>query len=221
MPNWVTNKIEAPKHVIEAMLNAEGRIDFSMMAPFPGPNDGWAGINLDAEEAAQIICGIALDEHPLIASLQAGNRARFDIKKLSVESFKQFVGMVENYRACGYLHSMDFNRKVWGTKWNACEPTADPDGGTASFETAWSCPEGVLIELSKRFPTDGITVTYADEDIGSNCGTFSLLAGEVVASDIAPRWRDMSDDDKAKWKAFAYGVKGYSTEEIAERESDD
>lgn len=220
MPNWVTNKIEAPKHVIEAMLNAEGRIDFSTMAPFPGPND-WDGIALDAEEAAEIICGIPGSDHPLIAALQAGNRSRFDIKKLSAESFKQFVGMVENYRACGYLHSMDFARKVWGTKWNACEPEAKPEEGKASFETAWSCPEGVLVALSKRFPTDGITVTYADEDIGSNCGTFSLLAGEVVASDIAPRWRDMSDADKAKWKAFAYGVNGYSAEEIAERESDD
>lgn len=212
MPNWVTNKIAAPKHVIEAMLNAEGRIDFSTMAPFPGPNDGWDGIAMDAEEAAQIICGIPMDDHPLIATLQAVNRSNFDIKKLSDESFKQLVGMVENYRACGYLHSMDFNRKVWGTKWNACEPTADPDAGTASFETAWSCPEGVLVELSKRFPTDGITVTYADEDIGSNCGTFSLLAGEMVASDIAPRWRDMSDADKAKWKAFAYQVKGWEPE---------
>ncbi len=208
MPNWVTNKITAPKHVIQAMLNADGRIDFSTMAPFPGPNDGWSGIAMDAEEAAQIICRIPMSDHPLIASLEAGNRSRFDIRKLSEESFKQFVGMVENYRACGYLHSMDFNRKVWGTKWNACEPEADPEAGTASFETAWNCPVGVLVELSKRFPADGITVIYADEDIGSNCGTFSLLAGEMVASDEAPSWCDMSDADKAKWRAFANQVKG-------------
>lgn len=208
MPNWITNKITAPKHVIEAMLNAEGRIDFSTMAPFPGPRNEWDGYFLDAEDAANIICGIPISDHPLIAALEAGSRARFDIKKLSDESFKQFVGMVENYRACGYLHAMDFNRKVWGTKWNACEPMADPDAGTASFETAWSCPMGVLVALSKRFPADGITAIYADEDIGSNCGTVSLLDGEVVASDIAPNWRDMSDADKSKWKAFACQVKG-------------
>lgn len=208
MPNWVTNKITAPKHVIAAMLNADGRIDFSTMAPFPGPRNEWDGYFLDAEEAASIVCGIPLSGRPLIASLEAGNRSRFDIKKLSEESFKQFVGMVENYRACGYLHAMDFNRKVWGTKWNACEPEADPDAGTASFETAWNCPVGVLVELSKRFPAEGIAVTYADEDIGSNCGTFSLLAGEMVASDEAPSWRDMSEADKAKWRAFACQVKG-------------
>ncbi|MFX8075192.1 hypothetical protein ABTK71_19920, partial [Acinetobacter baumannii] len=78
-------------------------------------------------------------------------------------------------------------RKVWGTKWNACESSASPEEGKASFDTAWSRPEGVLRELSKRFPDDVITVTFADEDIGSNCGTFSLKAGETIESDIAPR----------------------------------
>lgn len=219
MPNWITNKIAAPKHVIEAMLNAEGRVDFNTMAPFPGPND-WDGIALDAEEAAEIICGIPVSDHPLIAALQAGNRSRFDIKKLRDDSFKQFVGMVDNYRACGYLHSMDFARKVWGTKWNACEPQADPDAGTARFDTAWSCPEGVLVELSKRFPEHDIQVTYADEDIGSNCGTFTLRGGEKVASDEAPSWRAMTDEQKNKWRLFAYRVKGYSEAEIAEREAE-
>lgn len=164
MPNWVTNRISAPKHVIQAMLNQEGRIDFSTMCPFPGPRDEWSGISCAAEEAAEIVCGIPLNQKPLVASF-----SDFDIKKLSDGEFKQFVGMLENYRACGYLHSMDFARKVWGTKWNACEPTAAPDEGRASFETAWSCPEGVLVELSKRFPEDAIEVVFADEDIGSNC----------------------------------------------------
>ena len=139
---------------------------------------------------------------------------------MSDASFQQFVGMLENYRACGYLHSMDFARKVWGTKWNACEPQHDAEAGTAQFDTAWSCPEGVLIELSKRFPNDEIGVIYADEDIGSNCGTFTLKAGETIASDIAPAWRDMDDATKSKWCMFAYKVKGYSDEEIAEFEKE-
>lgn len=208
MPNWVTNRISAPKHVIQAMLNKEGRIDFSTMCPFPGPRNEWDAISCAAEEAAEIVCGKPLDTHPLISSLQASNRARFDIKNLTDSDFSQFVGMLENYRACGYLHSMEFARKVWGTKWNACEPTAEPDEGKASFETAWACPEGVLIELSKRFPEDSIDVVFADEDIGSNCGTFILKAGAAVSSDIAPKWRDMSEAEKAKWKAFACEVTG-------------
>ena len=213
MPNWVTNKVQAPSHVIRAMLNAEGQVDFETAAPFPGPcGKDWGGYSCDAEEAAEIICGVPADDHPLLAALQLSNRKRFDIKKLSEESFDQFIGMVRNWRACGYLHPTDFNRKVWGTKWNACRPTANPDAGACEFETAWSCPMGVLVKVSERFPEDAITVTYADEDIGSNCGTFTLKAGKIVEQDIAPRWDDMMEADRAKWKAFAYQVKGWEPE---------
>lgn len=210
MPNWVTNKVQAPNHVIRAMLNAEGQVDFNTAAPFPGPcGADWDGIYGDAEEAAEIICGVPASSHPLLAALQADSRQRFDIKKLSDESFEQFIGMARNWRACGYLHPMDFARKVWGTKWNACQPKAEPDEGRCEFETAWSCPTGVLVKVSERFPGDEITVTYADEDIGSNCGTFTLKGGQIVQQDIAPSWSDMDDAAKAKWKAFAYQVKGW------------
>ena len=212
MPNWITNHISAPKHVIHAMLNKEGRIDFSTMCPFPGPHNDWDLISRTAEEAAEIVCGTPLSSSPLVASMQAASRSEFDIKKLSDGDFAQFVGMLENYRACGYLHSKDFARKVWGTKWNACNPSANPDEGKASFDTAWSCPEGVLVELSKRFPEDIIEVVFADEDAGSNCGRFTLKAGAVVDQDIAPAWRDMTDEQKEKWKAFAYEVKGWEPE---------
>lgn len=212
MPNWVTNKIEAPKHVIRAMMNSEGRIDFRMAAPFPGPHDNWDGIFMDAETAAEAVLDIALNDNPLLAMLEKSSRERIDIAALNEDSFRQFVGMLENYRACGYLHSMDFARKVWGTKWNACEPTAEPEEGRCQFDTAWSCPEGVLVKVSERFPDDTITVTYADEGIGSNCGTFTLKAGQVVEQDIAPPWRDMTDAEKARWEAFACEVKGWSLE---------
>lgn len=211
MPNWVTNKITAPSHVIAAMLNDKGQVDFKTIAPFPGPRD-FASISCAAEEAAEIVCNIPVSSHPLVGALQASNRADFDIKKLRDDCFQQFVGFLENYRACGYLHSMDFARKVWGTKWNACEPEADPSAGTAQFETAWSCPDGVLRKLSERFPDESISVTYADEDIGSNCGTFTLKAGQIVEQDIAPAWRDMTEEQRAKWRAFAYDVKGWTPE---------
>jgi len=214
MPNWVTNKVQAPSHVIRAMLNADGRVDFETAAPFPGPcGKEWGGYASDAEEAAGIICGVPIESHPLLAALQSDSRKRFDIMKLSEGSFEQFIGMVRNWRACGYLHPMDFNRKVWGTKWNACRPTANPDAGVCEFETAWSCPMGVMVKVSERFPDDAITVTYADEDIGSNCGTFTLKGGLAIEEDIAPPWGSLDEAGKAKWRAFAYRVKGWEPED--------
>ena len=212
MPNWVTNKVQAPSHVIRAMLNADGRVDFRTVAPFPGPHD-WEFIDCAAETAAEMVCKIHLISNPLIATLQQANCERANIKKLSDESFKQFLGMLENYHACGYLHSMAFILEMWGTKSNAFEfHQADPDNGTCQFDTAGSCPMGVLVKLSERFPDDAITVIYADEDIGSNCGTFTLKAGQVVEKDIAPDWRDLDKAGQAKWSAFAYQVRGLEPE---------
>lgn len=211
MPNWITNKVQAPSHVIRAMLNADSKVDFNTAAPFDGPNK-YDGICMDAEMAAEIACGIGVDTHPLVGALQASSRERFDLRKMSDESFQQMIGMLENYRACGYLHSMDFARKVWGTKWNACEQTAEPEKGRCEFETAWACPMGVFQKLSERFPEDAINVTYADEDIGSNCGTFTLKAGQIIKQDIAPSWRDLDEAGQAKWRAFAYQVKNWHPE---------
>ena len=213
MPNWVTNHVKAPKYVIGAMTNSEGSIDFRLAAPFPGPNDEWSGIIGDAEQAAEIICAKPLSNHPLLSAMQAASRSAFDIRTLSDESFRQFVGMVENYRACGYLHSMEFAREVWGTKWNACESQSHPEEGSARFDTAWACPTGVLVEVSKRFPDDVIEVIFADEDIGSNCGKFKLKAGEVFDDEVSPGWSEMDEEQRAKWSAFALEVKGWDQEE--------
>ena len=209
MPNWVTTRINAPKHVIQAMLNNKGEVDFSVILPFPGPRNGWDGISCAAEEAAEIVCRIPVHENPLIASLQTASRLDFDIKKLSDQCFAQFVGTLENYRACGYLHSMEFARAAWGTKWNACDQSASPDEGKASFDTAWSCPDGVLTALSRKFPEDAIDVVFADEDIGSNCGRFTLKNGVAISKDIAPAWRNQTAEEKEKWQSFAYEVKGW------------
>jgi hypothetical protein len=216
MPNWVTNNIQAPSHVIQAILNDEGDVDFNTVAPFPGPNDNWGGISMGAETAAQAACNAPLSDSPVLAALEADSRRRVDIKELTDSCFEQFIGMLQNYRACGYFHSMHFAREVWGTKWNAYRPWAKPDEGRCGFDTAWACPEGVLVKLSERFPEDTITVIYADEDIGANCGTFVLKGGVVIEQDIAPHPREMEPDVREKWTRFACDVKGFDPEEFFE-----
>lgn len=141
------------------------------------------------------------------------------IKKLSDESFEQFIQMLRNFRKIGFLHSMDFARAKWGTKWNACDSSADIEAGTAEFDTAWSCPVPIFEALSRRFPEDVITVTYADEDIGSNCGTFSMRNGAQISSEIAPAWRDMTAEQRAKWRAFACEVTGRDPKDYEDEEA--
>lgn len=208
MPNHVTNKVSAPAHVLQSLINESGKIDFNTILPFSG-QFSWNWIDCAAEEAAEVITAQPLNDHPLIASLQRSNRTSVDVLKLSDEGFEQFVQMLRNKRSCGHFHRMDFARDVWGTKWNAYDQVIDLDAGEISFDTAWSCPIPVLKELSKRHPDEEIIVRYADEDLSSNCGTVRLKAGETVSFEVAGRWDDMSEQDRQQWTAWARDLKGW------------
>lgn len=75
------------------------------------------------------------------------------------------------------------------------------------FETAWNYPEPIYKEMASRFPHLVFEVKYADEDMGSNCGKILLSDGEFHELEIAPRWRDMSSEEKKKWLKFAFELR--------------
>ena len=212
MPNHVTNKVTAARPVLESMLNEQGLVDFNRILPFKGEFP-WNGVSGAAETAAEATLKAPLHENTLIASLQQDNRERVDILGLDDGDFEQFVQMLRNKRLCGFLHDMDFNREAWGTKWNAYEQIVDLEEGYLLFDTAWSCPQPLLTALSKLHPTEEIHVVFADEDIGSNCGSFTLLNGALVSQDIAGCWVDMDKAEQEKWSTFARGVKGWADTE--------
>lgn len=208
MPNHVTNKVHAPAHVLKTLINESGKIDFNTILPFAGQFP-WDGISGQAETAAQAITAEPLNNHPLIAGLERRNRAEANVMQMSDECFEQFIQMLRNKRSCGHFHTLDHARDIWGTKWNAYDQVIDLDAGDLSFDTAWSCPLPVLKELSKRHPDADITVRYADEDLGSNCGTVRLKAGETVSFEVAGRWDEMSEQEQQQWKAWARDLKGW------------
>ena len=71
----------------------------------------------------------------------------------------------------------------WGTKWNAYGVVWSYD--ELYFQTAWNTPLPILEALSREFPDVTIKVEYADEDIGSNCGTIILKGGTIIHEDNA------------------------------------
>jgi len=212
MPNHVTNKVRAPAHALKSLINESGKIDFNTILPFRGAFP-WDSISGQAETAAEAITAQPLNEHPLIAGLERRNRTEANVLQLSEECFEQFIQMLRNKRSSGQFHSLDFARDVWGTKWNAYDQVIELDAGELSFDTAWSCPIQVLTELSKLHPDDEIVVRYADEDLGSNCGTVHLKSGEVVSSEVAGRWNEMSDEQRKQWTAWARDLKGWPEDE--------
>lgn len=148
-----------------------------------------------------------------MARIEAQNRAEINVLDFSNEGFEQFIMMVKNKRYHNYFHVMDFTRKMWGTKWNAYDfDELGSDETKIIFQTAWSNPKPVLIELSKKLPNEKIYVTYADEDIGSNCGSYIIKAGKVTEEKIRPK-TEISQEEALSWVKFACEVWGLDYEE--------
>jgi len=50
-------------------------------------------------------------------------------------------------------------------------------------------------------------IQFADEDTGSNCGTYRIKDGAKFDEDIAPRWPDQSDEDKRRYTEMAFRIR--------------
>ncbi|WP_422459165.1 hypothetical protein [Endozoicomonas sp. ALB115] len=206
MPNHVTNMMQSSKEVISSMMNDAGLPDFSLVIPMHGDLDlQGRGYSMSAEDAAKLVCGNHTHENPLIAMLSARERESIDVTSFRDTEFNQFLQMVINKRKHGYYHSMDFARNAWGTKWGAYDfDKSRSTEETLVFDTAWNSPEKIFKALSKKFPDEKIVINYADEDLGSNCGKYTLLNGEIIESDIAPSYSEQSTEEKRKWNEFAF-----------------
>jgi hypothetical protein len=110
-----------------------------------------------------------------------GERGRSSIKDFSEEDFETFLKAIKNYRKHGYMYWYEWSIKNWGTKWNAYgqnDSRNTPD--TIYFQTANGKPIPVILALSAHFPVVSMTLTYADEDSGSNTGRIVFKNGNVI-----------------------------------------
>jgi hypothetical protein len=85
----------------------------------------------------------------------------------------------EPFPHCWYV----WNVKHWGTKWNSYDNEITGVAGDQvriKFDTAWSHPFPIIETISEAHPNLAIEVKYADEDLGSNCGTYVMLNGVIV-----------------------------------------
>lgn len=126
-------------------------------------------------------------------------------KELNINTLEDLGNQyIDNILKYGNDSWYDWCNRNWGTKWNSSN-TYILNDNEVEFDTAWSCPIGVLKELSKQFSDVEIYVEYADEDIGSNCGWFTLINGNF------DKLVDMDGNCE-----FAMRVKGYTEEDIKE-----
>ena len=200
MPNNVTNRLIAPIETLRLLINEEGKVDFRLLLPCPAivPQDS---VGSHIELIAEITLGLIdfnAAQADAVASFDAGNfGAAADVlqvrlatrqllegpmaAQLNDAEFDSLLSMLQCHRVTGCLNWYDWNRKHWGTKWNAYESKLD--GDVLRFETAWSAPHPVLEALSSATPKALIPHARADEDTGNNVGRTEYRGGRRIAEE--------------------------------------
>ena len=123
---------------------------------------------------------------------------------------------VEKY---GYSGWYDWNCANWGTKWNSYDNHINADYGNAGgnegcidigFQTAWSLPEPIFMELTELYPELTFEVSCIEEG-GFFYGTAVYANGEADTSGIGT--------DSEGWTQ--YGVNEFGWDWLLEDDEDD
>jgi len=107
----------------------------------------------------------------------------------------------------------------WGTKWSARYVDIDYAEGetvlTASFNTAWSAPHGVLAYITELFPEAKITNTWQDECC-ERVGITTYHEGTITSTSIDP-----TEYTKETLEAFSDSNLWFDYEECVAYRSDE
>ena len=179
MPNYVKNivTISGDKETIKKAkrsLIKKGEFSFNHIIPMPK--------SLNIESSSRV--------NDAINAIKGGRKALKQWREERLEDWgaeqvdatismaRTAIKNIKKYQAQDWY---DWSRYNWGTKWDACDASVEtaPCEIKLVFETAWSTPVPVFNAIAKKFPTLAISVEYADEDLGYNCGTIVYEDGEM------------------------------------------
>jgi hypothetical protein len=181
MPNHITNRLtiigteEQVKQVREAIKGEreEQFIDFNKIAPIPK----------ELENTQSPLTIISQEEYDIQEKRIADGNISDDEKNWGLSRGLTQKLAIEYQMKFGYAEWYGWQNANWGTKWNAYSQT-DINANVIEFQTAWSTPYSLLVNLSKLFPEITFEVRYSDEDFGHNVGEFTLFGGEEMDSNI-------------------------------------
>jgi hypothetical protein len=197
MPNYIKNKmalhgsIDEINELFEHIKNGKDLIDFNKIIPRPE--------SLNIESSSTVDNGLAIlkyqnsrDDSELKERLNyhwvisSGIKTTDELSKYLLDKnladIKTAQIAMSNIEMYGHKDWYSWSVDNWGTKWNAGDSHLD-DNNNLVFETAWSIPLPIFLKISEMFPDVTITIEYADEDIGSNCGSVTIK-NSIIIEDI-------------------------------------
>ena len=181
MPNHITNRLtiigteEQVAQVRQAIKGEqeEQYIDFHKIAPIPKELEGTVSpMRIISQEEYDI------QEKKIATDDLTENERNWGISRGLTQALADEY--IEKFGNCDWYGWQTSN---WGTKWNAYDQY-EVDENCVEFNTAWSTPYALLVNLSELFPQVTFEVEYADEDFGYNVGRYVLLNGEIEEQNI-------------------------------------
>lgn len=195
MPNHVTNIISfaGPEERIVELRNKirgeeeDSLIDFNKIIPQPDSLGITSGSKTDFGIAVLLFKEKG-DSSKLIPILKYPW-----VKAENIKTIEQLVDFLiesgsadlehgrialENLEKYGHQDWYSWSIENWGTKWNSYSAREEED--KIIFVTAWNTPIPVIQKLSEMFPDIKITLQFADEDFGYNCGEVIFVGGDII-----------------------------------------
>ena len=165
MPNWTSNRIEAPAEVLKKYIskdeNGKDCFDFNLVIPRPKVYDDPDLVAGGHEE-------VAIEWYRSNRGLKPHSEDFTDVENRYGDSEKLYkIGKkyVEVYNKYGYYDWYSWSVENWGTKWNACVSCVDwVDDGWVEFVTAWVVPMPIIKKIMKDNPNCEIRIVWSDED---------------------------------------------------------
>ena len=102
------------------------------------------------------------------------------------DELEEFIKLGEtakkNLEEYGFADWYGWSIRNWGTKWDCydVETQCNTNEIVLNFLTAWSTPEPIFSAIAAKYPELQISVEYADEDLGNNCGILNYEYGELT-----------------------------------------
>ena len=185
MPNHITNFVKAPVHILLALLNNNGTPDFNQVIPctLPYPDCVSGSNSLIMRKEFENLKHLTKDQRlEKFKEMTEGQKPFFNtvngVTKL-LELTDLYEQSFQNMLVTGFPDWYDWNIEHWGSKWGPYSTMVNLDESDPFivFQTAWTSPHNVFLELSKKFPGEMISVAYADEDIGNNFAILGYIEG--------------------------------------------
>lgn len=165
MPNWTSNRIEAPAEVLKKYIskdeNGKEYFDFNLVIPRPKVYDDPDLVAGGHEEVAIKWYKSSRGLKPHSEDFTEVEDRYGDLEKL-YQIGKKYVEAKAKF---GHYDWYGWSSVNWGTKWNACNSCVDwVDDGWVEFETAWCVPMPIIEKIMKDNPDCEIRIIWRDED---------------------------------------------------------